>query len=145
MDKVVEIIVGFFGTVIAGFFGGWVYSFQVLLILMTIDYVSGIVVAGVFKKSPKTKNGGLQSSYCWKGLARKMMTIVFVGIGYQVDVLLGISYVKDGICIAFVTSELISIIENAGIMGVPIPTIIMNAIDILKEKSGGIENDKGTN
>ena len=74
-----------------------------------------------------------------------MMTIIFVGIGYQVDILLGISYVKDCICIAFVTSELISIVENAGIMGIPIPTIIMNAIDILKEKSGGIENDKWTN
>ena len=142
MNKVVEIIVGFFGAVIAGFFGGWDFSFQVLLILMIIDYISGIVIAGVFKKSPKTKNGRLQSSYCWKGLSRKMMTIVFVGIGYQLDVLLGVSYVKDGICIAFVTSELISIVENAGIMGVPIPATIMNAIDILKEKSGGIENDK---
>ena len=142
MNKVVSIIVGFFGSVIAGFFGGWTYAFQFLLTLMAIDYVSGLVVAGVFKKSTKTKNGRLQSLYCWKGLARKMMTIVFVGIGYQVDILLGTSYVKDGICIAFVTSELISIVENAGIMGVPIPTIIMNAIDILKEKSGGIENDK---
>ena len=142
MDKVVSIIVGFFGSVIAGFSGGWTYAFQFLLTLMAIDYVSGLVVAGVFKKSTKTKNGRLQSSYCWKGLARKMMTIVFVGIGYQVDVLLGTSYVKDGICIAFVTSELISIVENAGIMGVPIPAIIMNAIDILKEKSGGIKNEE---
>ncbi len=142
MNKVISIIVGFFGSVIAGFFGGWTYAFQVLLILMAIDYVSGLVVAGVFKKSTKTKNGRLQSTYCWQGLAKKMMTIIFVGIGYQVDILLGISYVKDGICIAFVTSELISIVENAGIMGVPIPAIIMNAIDILKEKSGGIENEK---
>lgn len=145
MNKVVAIIVGFFGTVIASFFGGWTYAFQVLLTLMAIDYVSGLVVAGVFKKSTKTKNGRLQSTYCWKGLAKKMMTIIFVGIGYQVDILLGISYIKDGICIAFVTSELISIVENAGIMGVPIPKIIMDAIDILKEKSGGIENDKRTN
>lgn len=142
MNKVISIIVGFFGSVIAGFFGGWTYAFQFLLTLMAIDYVSGLVVAGVFKKSTKTKNGRLQSLYCWKGLSRKMMTIIFVGIGYQVDVLLGISYVKDCICIAFITSELISIVENAGLMGVPIPTIITNAIDILKEKSGGIENEK---
>ena len=74
-----------------------------------------------------------------------MMTIIFVGIGYQVDILLGISYVKDGICIAFVTSELISIVENAGLMGDPKPTIIMNAIEKKKKKSGGIENDKWTN
>ena len=53
MDKVISIIVGFFGTVIAGFFGGWTYAFQVLLILMAIDYLSGLVVAGVFKKSTK--------------------------------------------------------------------------------------------
>ena len=142
MDKVVSIIVGFFGTVIAGFFGRWTYAFQVLLILMAIDYVSGLVVAGVSKKSTKRKNGRLQSLYCWKGLARKMMTIVFVGIGYQVDVLLGTSYLKDGICIAFITSELISIVENAELMGVQIPTIIMNTNNILKKKSGGIENDK---
>ena len=55
MDKVISIIVGFFGSVIAGFFGGWTYAFQVLIILMAIDYVSGLVVAGVFKKSKKTK------------------------------------------------------------------------------------------
>ena len=145
MNKFIAITIGFFGAVFAGFFGGWTYAFQVLLTLMLIDYVSGLVVAGVFKKSKKTKNGRLQSAYCWKGLSKKMMTIIFVGIGYQVDVLLGTSYLKDGICLAFITSELISIVENAGIMGVPIPTIIMNAIDILKEKSGGIENDKWTN
>ena len=64
MNKFIAITIGFFGAVFAGFFGGWTYAFQVLLTLMLIDYVSGLVVAGVFKKSKKTKNGGFQSSYC---------------------------------------------------------------------------------
>ena len=55
MNKFVALIIGFFGAVFAGFFGGWTYAFQFLLTLMLIDYVSGLVVAGIFKKSKKNK------------------------------------------------------------------------------------------
>ena len=126
--------IGVIGSVISGFFGGWNQACQTLVILMAIDYVSGMAVAGIFKRSSKTESGALSSKYCWEGLAKKIMTLIFVGIGYQIDLLIGTTYLKDCICISFIANELISIIENAGLMGIPIPKVLSNAVDVLKEK-----------
>ena len=138
----IYLALGVIGSVIAGFFGGWNQACQTLVIFMGIDYISGIAVAAIFKKSSKTKSGALSSKYCWKGLAKKIMTLIFVGIGYQIDFLLGTKYLKDCICIAFIANELISIIENAGLMGIPIPKVLINAIDVLKVKSKEIDKNE---
>lgn len=60
--------------------------------------------------------------------------LLLVAIGYRLDLLIDTTYIKDSVCIAFIANELISIIENAGIMGIPIPKVITNAIDVLKGK-----------
>ena len=130
------------GSVISGLFGGCTQACQTLVIFMGIDYISGIAVAGIFKKSSKTKSGALSSKYCWQGLSKKIMTLIFVGIGYQIDLLLGITYLKDCICIAFISNELISIIENAGLMGIPIPKVLSNSVDVLKVKSKEIDKNE---
>ena len=72
-----------------------------------------------------------------KGLIRKAMILLFVLIGFRLDLAMGVTYIKDAVCIAFIANELISIVENAGLMGIPIPAIITNAIDILKKKGDG--------
>ena len=127
--------VGVVGSFIASLFGGWTASLTTLLIFMAIDYVTGLVVAGVFHNSPKTETGALESRAGWKGLMRKTMILLFVLIGYRLDVAVGVSYIKDAVCIAFMANELLSIVENAGLMGLPIPAVITNAIDILKKKT----------
>ena len=132
--KRIYMAIGVIGSVISGFFGGWNQACQTLVIFMGIDYISGIAVAGIFKRSSKTESGALSSKYCWEGLAKKIMTLIFVGIGYQVDLLIGTTYRKDCICISVIANELISIIENAGLMGIPIPKVLSNAVDVLKEK-----------
>ena len=138
----IYLALGVIGSVIAGFFGGWTQACHTLVIFMGIDYVSGIAVAGIFKKSSKTKSGALSSKYCWQGLAKKIMTLIFVGIGYQVDLLIGTTYLKDCICIAFIANELISIIENAGLMGIPIAKVLSNAVDVLKVKAKEIDKNE---
>lgn len=134
MKNVFLTAIGVTGSVIASFFGGWTASLTTLLIFMGIDYISGLVVAGVFHKSKKTENGGLESRAGFKGLIRKFMILLFVLIGYRLDVAVGASYIKDAVCIAFIANELLSIIENAGLMGIPIPAVITNAIEVLKKK-----------
>ena len=134
--------IGVIGSVISGFFGGWNQACQTLVIFMGIDYISGITVAGIFKRSSKTESGALSSKYCWEGLAKKIMTLIFVGIGYQVDLLIGTTYIKDCICISFIANELISIIENAGLMGIPIPKVLSNAVDVLKVKEKEIDKNE---
>lgn len=136
-------VAGAIGSGIAYAFGGWSDSIATLLLLMAIDYISGIVVAGVFKKSKKTETGALESRAGWKGLCKKCMTLLFVIIGNRLDVEFGTTYIRDGVCIAFMTNELLSIIENAGLMGMYIPKPILNAIDILKKKGGS--NNEQTN
>lgn len=124
--------VGFIGTMIAGWFGGWDASLSTLLIFMGIDYITGLVVAAWFNNSPKSESGKLESQAGFKGLLRKCMILLFVLIGARLDMVMGASYVRDGICIAFMTNELVSIIENADLMGLPIPKILKKAVNVLK-------------
>jgi toxin secretion/phage lysis holin len=125
--------VGVLGSLVASLFGGWTASLTTLLIFMGIDYATGLIVAGVFHNSPKTDTGALESRAGFKGLIRKFMILLFVLIGYRLDVAVGTTYIRDAVCIAFIANELLSIIENAGLMGVPIPSVITEGIDILKK------------
>lgn len=127
--------VGAVGGAIAAAFGGWDAALATLLIFMTVDYISGLIVAGVFHNSKKTESGTLESRAGWKGLCRKAVTLLFVLIAYRLDLVIGVNYIRDAVIIGFITNELISIVENAGLMGVPLPTVIQNAIDILTKKS----------
>lgn len=128
-------IIGIFGSFIASLFGGWDAALVTLIMFMCIDYVSGLIVAGVFHKSKKSETGALESKAGWKGLCRKCMTLLFVLIAYRLDLAIGVSYIRDAVIIGFMANELISIVENAGLMGVPLPAVIQNAIDILTKKS----------
>lgn len=127
--------VGIVGSTIAAMFGGWDNGLATLLIFMVIDYASGLIVAGVFKKSPKTDTGALESKAGWKGLCRKCMTWVFVLIAYRLDLTIGTNYIRDTVIIAFIANETISLVENAGLMGVPLPAVITKAIDVLQKKA----------
>lgn len=127
-------IVGAIGSAIAYLFGGWDTSIITLLIFMAIDYITGVIVAGIFHKSNKSGSGALESRAGWKGIIKKCVTMLFVIIAVQLDSLVGTSYIRDAVCIAFITNELLSIIENAGLMGIPIPAIITKSIELLKSK-----------
>lgn len=101
---------------------------------MGVDYITGLILAGVFKKSPKTPNGALESRAGWKGLARKGITLLIVLVAYRLDQIINTSYIRDAVIIAFIANESISIIENAALMGIPIPKTITKAIELLKDK-----------
>ena len=125
---------GAIGGVIASLFGGWDAGLATLVMFMAIDYVSGLVVAGVFHNSKKTTSGALESKAGWKGLCRKGMSLLFVLIAYRLDLAIGSNYIRDAVIIGFIVNETISIVENAGLMGVPLPKVINKAIDILTSK-----------
>lgn len=125
---------GAIGAGIAAAFGGWSAALTTLIIFMAIDYISGLVLAGVFHRSSKSESGALESKAGWKGLCRKGLTLLIVVVASRLDVMLGTTFVKDAVCIAYICNEAISILENAGLMGVPIPKAVKNAIEILKKK-----------
>lgn len=139
MKQTVCTVCGAAGSAVASVFGGWDAGLATLLIFMGADYVSGLVVAGVFRNSPKTDTGALESRAGWKGLCRKCMALLFVLVAYRLDLVIGTTYIRDAVVIAFICNELISLTENAGLMGVPLPGIISKAIDVLQKKT---ENSK---
>lgn len=130
-------IIGVIGSAIASAFGGWTTGLTTLVIFMAIDYVTGLIVAGVFHKSTKTETGTLESRAGFKGLCRKGAMLLVVLMAYRLDLAVGTAYIKDAVIIAFMANEAISIIENAGLMGVPMNDTLKNAIDVLQKKGSG--------
>ena len=127
--------VGAIGAAIASLYGGWDAALQTLIIFMAIDYITGLIVAGVFHTSPKTKTGTLESRAGWKGLIRKGETLLIVLVACQLDAVMATRFVRDAVVIGFICNETISIVENAGLMGLPIPAALTKAVDILKQRS----------
>lgn len=128
-------VIGTAGAYLAGLFGGMDGSIITLFIFMGIDYASGLICAVVFHRSSKSESGCAESKASFKGLIRKGMVLLLVVVGVRLDMIIGASYIRDGICIAFIVNEIISITENAALMGIPMPEILLNAIDIVKDKS----------
>lgn len=133
--------VGVVGGFVAALFGGWDAALTTLIIFMAIDYISGLIVAGVFHASKKSETGALESRAGWKGLIRKCFTLLFVLVAYRLDLAIGVEYIRDTVIIGFIANELISIVENMGLMGIPLPPIVTKAIDILTKKQEQEGND----
>lgn len=115
--------VGVAGGVIVSLLGGWDTALMTLVIFMGVDYLTGLIVAGLFHTSQKTENGRLESRAGWKGLCRKGVTLLIVLVACRLDLVIGSNFIRDAVVIAFIANETISIIENAGLMGVPMHTL----------------------
>ena len=120
------------GAAIASLLGGWTGAMTTLVILMFIDYVTGIIVAGVFHNSPKCSGGALSSAVGFKGICRKFVILLIVVVACRVDLLLETNIIRDATCIGFCANELVSITENAGLMGIPLPRKLVEAIEVLR-------------
>ncbi len=129
---------GVAGGLVARLFGGWTEDMITLVIFMAVDFAMGLIVAGVFHKSNKSASGNLSSRAGWAGLCKKCVTLLFVLIAHRLDVSLEVNYIRTAAIIGFILNEALSIVENAGLMGIPLPEVITKAIDILKKKK---END----
>ena len=127
------------GGAILSFFTGMPPIIWVLVAVMTLDYVTGLL-CGFLGKSPKTETGGLSSKTAFEGLLKKVLILIVVGLAALVDhavtVSAGIEMAAvTGACsLWFVASEGLSIIENAAAMGVPIPQILLKALEIVRSK-----------
>ena len=127
-------VIGVAGGLAAWAFGGWDTALAALVICMAVDYISGSVVALVFHKSLKTATGAYNSAYGLKGLCKKGLMLLFVVVAVQADRLLGAEYVRDAVCIGFSVNEIISIVENLGLAGVPLPQAVTKALEQLQTK-----------
>lgn len=127
-------LTGLISTFVIHYLGGWDFALQTLVMFIVIDYITGMYVAGILHKSPKTKSGGLSSEKGFHGIIKKIMLLVFVAIMYRLDLFFNIDYLRNGTIVAYCVNELISIIENAGLMGVYVPDIVKRGIDLLNRE-----------
>ena len=125
---------GAIGAGIAGLFGGFDAALLTLALFMAADYLTGLLVAGVFRRSPKTETGALESRAGLKGLLRKGGMLLTVLVACRLDLLTGSHLLRDGVVIAFLLNETLSLTENLGLMGVPIPRVLREAMEALKKK-----------
>lgn len=121
-------ISGLLGLVITFAFGSWVESLTLLVVAMGIDYVTGVTAS--------LKEGkGLNSAFGAWGLARKGLMLLVILLAHRIDILLALPNVTMGAAIYFyIANELISITENYGRMGLPLPDRVRKMIEVLKEK-----------
>ena len=126
---------GVLGSAVCWAFGGWDAAMATLLVCICVDYVSGSIVALVFHNSSKTESGAYNSAYGLKGLCKKGLMLLFVLVAVQVDRVLGADYVRDAVCIGFSINEILSIIENLGLAGIPMPEAVIKALEQLQAKN----------
>lgn len=124
---------GLLGAWASWAFGGWDAALAALLICIGVDYISGSIVALVFHRSTKTESGSYNSTYGLKGLCKKGLMLLFVLVAVQMDKVLGVDYVRDAVCTGFCTNEVLSIIENLGHAGVPMPQAVIKALEQLQK------------
>lgn len=113
-----------------------------LILCMALDYLTGMVAAGIFHKSKKSAQGGLESRSGWKGLCRKGISLLIVLVAYRLDLIAGTDFICNAVMAAYLVNELLSITENIGLMGVPVPKVLTSAIDLLRQKSEAQENNQ---
>lgn len=135
MKNAICTAIGTAGTFISAALGGWDTALITLMAFMAIDYVTGLIVAWVFHNSPKTESGGVNSKVSFAGLCKKCVVLLLVVVANLLDKQTGANYFRDGVCIAFMVNELVSILENAALMGIPIPELITKGLDLLKAKN----------
>ena len=132
-------LIGMFGGFIAAILGGWDSALATLIIFMAIDFTTGLIAASM-GKSKHSKSGKLSSKAGWVGLAKKFCILLMIVVAVRIDILLGTTYIRDATCIGFCVNELLSIIENTSLMGIPYPDAIKKAIEVLQKRTGRLDD-----
>ena len=127
MEKYFNAIVAILATFFTYLFGSWDLALQVLIVFMILDYLTGVLHAYLI--------GQLSSEVGFKGLVKKCMILVVVIIGVMLDRMLGNGtwMFRTLVCYFYIANEGISLLENVGNIGIPIPSKIRNALEQLNK------------
>ena len=144
--KVIEFLSAV-GGAIASFFTTMPPLVYILIGVMSIDYVTGLI-CGAMGKSRKTETGYLASHEAWKGLLKKGVILLVVLLANLLDIAVSksagitVEAVMGATCLWFIASEGLSILENVASMGVPVPRILTNLLEIMRQKGDAPEEKK---
>lgn len=128
------------GAVLTALFGGWDGAMATLCVFILMDYIAGVVLAAVFKRSKHTASGALDSRAGLKGICRKAGMMAVVILAVRLDALCGLEgMLRSGTIYALTANEALSIIENLGLMGVPLPKLLYAAIERLRGRLSEVD------
>jgi len=117
------------GAAVTFSFGIWNESLTFLLILMAVDYFTGVAAS--------IKEGsGLNSSVGFWGLFKKGLILLVMMITHRLDILLGADMIMGGAVFFYIANELLSIIENYGRLGLPLPDRLKRIVQVLRDRAG---------
>lgn len=123
-------LIGVLGGFCSYLLGGWDILIATIIIFMILDYITGISASWI------TKSWSSEIGY--KGLLKKGMIIVMIIISVRLDNLLGDDMLfRNVVTFFYISNEGISIIENCGNLGLPIPQKIRDVLEQLKEDKNG--------
>ena len=135
MDTIIKSVTAVGGALASFLFGGWTQLMTVLVIFIVIDFLSGVALAA--------KKGRAASRELWFGVMRKIGTLAIVTVAHLLDTIIGDAHlIRDAAIFFYLAGELLSLIENAGRLGVPIPPVIQRAVEVLHGRSGGNADDQ---
>ena len=127
-DTIVKSVSGAIGAVVGFLYGEINGLFIAIIALMVLDYITGILCAIVTKT--------LSSEVGFRGLVKKFVILIVIAVGHLVDAyVIGTgSAVMSAVMLFFAANEGISILENAAILGLPIPKKLKDVLEQLKDK-----------
>ena len=126
------------GALLTNALGGWDVLLKVLVGMMAADYLSGLLLAAVWRKSNKSQSGALDSKASFKGLVRKSMVLLLAYVAVLLDEVIGTNYIRAAVIIFYIGNEGLSLLENLCVMGVPHPKFLEDVLQVLEDKG-----DKG--
>lgn len=129
MDNIFKSIMAWICTVISFLFGDMEGLMVALIALIILDYISGVIAAAVEKR--------LSSEVGAKGIAKKIFMLLIVALANIVDInVIGDGHVLKTVTVVFyICNECISLIENAGRIGVPVPKKLLDVLEQLRDKN----------
>lgn len=123
------------GALVAEALGGWDGLLETLVWCMAVDYITGVLAAGVFRRSPKSRDGALDSRAGFRGLCKKGAELALVLLAAKLDGALGGGFSRTAVLLFLIANEGLSVLENLGLMGVPYPTFLREALEVLRERN----------
>lgn len=136
MKNTMLLVCATFGGAVAQIFGGWDALLKALIICMAVDYITGVIVAAL-GKSRKSESGHISSHAAVVGIIKKAVILLIVLVAAALESATGTEFIRDTVIIFFLGSEGISIVENAGLLGVPMPAVLKKWFEVLRDKGSG--------
>lgn len=142
MQNVLQVLATLGGAA-AGLFTQASMGLYLLMLLMALDYLSAVVLAAL-GRSPKSSAGALDSKAGFIGLARKGMILILVLLAAILDRLTGSAACVGAVTMFYTVNEAISILENAVLLGIPIPRRLSQALDVARTRQQDDASDTHT-